>query len=98
MSLIRNAPLMDFMSPTIKPGQQFMRHFTMDYFFAQVYRVDRCTTCHVAITKPQLALAEEPFTAHPGSLARLSLQQRQGSRRRSKQPACLGHCRCCGAW
>lgn len=29
-------------------------------------RVDRCTTCHVAIDKPQLALAEEPFTAHPG--------------------------------
>ena len=29
-------------------------------------RVDRCTTCHVAIDKPQLALAEEPFKAHPG--------------------------------
>ena len=29
-------------------------------------RVDRCTTCHVAIDKPQMALAEEPFTAHPG--------------------------------
>jgi mono/diheme cytochrome c family protein len=31
-------------------------------------RVDRCTTCHLAIAKPQLALAEEPFTAHPGTL------------------------------
>ncbi len=31
-----------------------------------LHRVDRCTTCHVAIDKPQLALAEEPFTAHPG--------------------------------
>ena len=29
-------------------------------------RVDRCTTCHLAVDKPQLALAEEPFTAHPG--------------------------------
>lgn len=29
-------------------------------------RVDRCTTCHVAIDKPPLALAEQPFTAHPG--------------------------------
>lgn len=29
-------------------------------------RVDRCTTCHLAIDKPQLALAEEPFTEHPG--------------------------------
>lgn len=30
--------------------------------------VDRCTTCHLAITRPTLALAEEPFTAHPGTL------------------------------
>ena len=30
--------------------------------------VDRCMTCHLAITKPNLALAEEPFTAHPGTL------------------------------
>ena len=29
-------------------------------------RVDRCTTCHLAIDKPQLALDKEPFTAHPG--------------------------------
>lgn len=29
-------------------------------------RVDRCTTCHVTVDTPQLALAEEPFTAHPG--------------------------------
>jgi mono/diheme cytochrome c family protein len=31
-----------------------------------LHRVDRCTTCHVAIAKPTLALAEQPFTAHPG--------------------------------
>ena len=29
-------------------------------------RVDRCTSCHVAVDKPQLALGGEPFTAHPG--------------------------------
>jgi mono/diheme cytochrome c family protein len=29
-------------------------------------RVDRCTTCHLAIERPQVALSEEPFTAHPG--------------------------------
>ena len=29
-------------------------------------RVDRCTTCHLAIDKPQLALAKQPFVAHPG--------------------------------
>jgi mono/diheme cytochrome c family protein len=29
-------------------------------------RVDRCTTCHLAIDRPQIVLAEQPFTAHPG--------------------------------
>ena len=29
-------------------------------------RVDRCTTCHLAIDKPQLELGEEPFKTHPG--------------------------------
>ncbi|MBI2495727.1 MAG: c-type cytochrome [Candidatus Omnitrophica bacterium] len=33
---------------------------------SELHRVDRCATCHLAIDKPQLALAEEPFTAHPG--------------------------------
>ncbi len=33
---------------------------------SDLHRVDRCTTCHLAIDKPQLALAEEPFTVHPG--------------------------------
>ena len=31
-------------------------------------RVDRCTTCHTAIDKPQIALGEEPFKAHPGQM------------------------------
>ena len=29
-------------------------------------RIDRCTTCHLAIDRPKAALAEQPFTAHPG--------------------------------
>ncbi|MBI4342831.1 MAG: c-type cytochrome [Candidatus Omnitrophica bacterium] len=29
-------------------------------------RVDRCTTCHLAIDKPQLELGQEPFRSHPG--------------------------------
>lgn len=33
---------------------------------SDLHRVDRCTTCHLAVDTPQLALAEEPFKAHPG--------------------------------
>ena len=36
------------------------------FIVSDLGRVDRCTSCHVAIDKPQLALAEEPFTVHPG--------------------------------
>ena len=56
---------------------QFMRTLKKDerrnltggikqFIMSDLQRVDRCTTCHLAIDKPQLALAEEPFTAHPG--------------------------------
>lgn len=38
------------------------------FIISDLGTVDRCTTCHVAIDKPQLALAEEPFTAHPGKM------------------------------
>ncbi len=30
--------------------------------------VDRCTTCHLAVDKTSLALAEHPFKEHPGDL------------------------------
>ena len=33
-----------------------------------LHRVDRCTTCHLAIDKPQIALGEEPFKVHPGQM------------------------------
>jgi len=57
--------------------QQFLRTLTKDerrgmsfgvkqLVISELHRVDRCTGCHVAIDKPQLALTEEPFTAHPG--------------------------------
>lgn len=29
-------------------------------------RVDRCTTCHLAMERPQLAMDAQPFMAHPG--------------------------------
>ena len=32
----------------------------------QLNRADRCTSCHLAIDRPALALAQQPFTAHPG--------------------------------
>ena len=32
-----------------------------------LHRVDRCTTCHLAMEKPQLALGVEPFKEHPGN-------------------------------
>ncbi|MBI4355872.1 MAG: c-type cytochrome [Candidatus Omnitrophica bacterium] len=33
---------------------------------APLNRIDRCTTCHLAIDRPKAAQAEQPFTAHPG--------------------------------
>ena len=41
-------------------------------------RVDRCTTCHLAIEKPQLALAEEPYKEHPGQYLKWHPPERFG--------------------
>src|SRR5439155_25432305 len=46
-----NAPLLDFMAPTLKVNQILTAPGTIvdDVNFAKVQKMDRCTTCHLAI-------------------------------------------------
>ncbi len=55
-----------FMKTLHKEEKQGLTGGIKQVIINDLNRVDRCTTCHIAIDKPQLALAEEPFTAHPG--------------------------------
>jgi len=69
----RNAPLLDFMAPTLKVQQVILPNIMDDVNFIRVPKMDRCTTCHLAIDKKGYEKYPQPFTTHP------SLDQYVGS-------------------
>ncbi|MBI4431122.1 MAG: c-type cytochrome [Candidatus Omnitrophica bacterium] len=63
---ILNAPMLDFIRPSLKIQQIVVDDLHDDYHFARVPKVDRCTTCHLAIDKPKGYDKEvQPFRSHP---------------------------------
>lgn len=64
-NLVRNAPVIDFIAPTVKVNQIVLPHLKDDYFFNKVPRVDRCMTCHANADKPGFEDLPQPFTSHP---------------------------------
>ncbi len=71
-NLIRDLPMLDFVDPNLKVSQRVLEDLRLDYHFAQVYTVDRCETCHVAIDDPAWdakdphwqGKGEQPYLAH----------------------------------
>ncbi|MBI5368527.1 MAG: c-type cytochrome [Planctomycetes bacterium] len=63
----RNLPFFDFIDPTIKVRQYVLPEYWDDYNFARVYKVERCTTCHLGIDKKGWEGADVPkvFRSHP---------------------------------
>lgn len=49
---IRNAPILNFASPTVKPKQLVLEHIQDDYHYTTTRKVDRCQTCHINIDRP----------------------------------------------
>ncbi|MFQ5719952.1 MAG: c-type cytochrome [Acidobacteriota bacterium] len=64
VNAVLNAPMLDFINPTLKIKQTVTTGIENEMNFLQVPRVDRCETCHVAMTRAELAAAEQPFRAH----------------------------------
>jgi mono/diheme cytochrome c family protein len=62
---VRNAPLMDFMAPTLKIQQIILPNVVDDVNFIRVPKMDRCQTCHLAIDKKGYEKYPQPFTTHP---------------------------------
>lgn len=63
-NVVRNAPVIDFVAPTIKVHQVILNGLYDDYFFNKVPRVDRCMTCHVNANKAGFEDFPQPFTSH----------------------------------
>jgi mono/diheme cytochrome c family protein len=61
----RNAPLLDFMAPTLKIQQVILPNVVDDVNFIRVPKMDRCQTCHLAIDKKGYEKYPQPFTTHP---------------------------------
>ncbi len=64
-NIVRNAPVIDFVAPTVKINQIILTDLKDDYFFNKVGRVDRCMTCHVTADRPGFEDYPQPFTTHP---------------------------------
>lgn len=65
-----NAPLMDFVLPTLQVQQVILPGLTHNINFTEINRVDRCVTCHVASNRPgfddeKKEKWKEPFRTHP---------------------------------
>ena len=61
----RNAPLLDFLAPTLKIQQIILPNVVDDVNFIRVAKMDRCQTCHLAIDKKGYEKYPQPFTTHP---------------------------------
>ncbi|MDP3920068.1 MAG: c-type cytochrome [Candidatus Omnitrophota bacterium] len=62
---ILNAPMLDFMKPTLQIQQIVLENLYDDYFFKKSNKVDRCTTCHLGIDQTGFEDAPKPFQTHP---------------------------------
>lgn len=71
-SYFRDAPLLDFMAPTITVRQVILPNIVDDVNFVRMPKMDRCQTCHLAIDRPGYEEYPQPFTTHPDLGAYLS--------------------------
>ncbi len=62
--LLLNAPLLDFMAPTITVRQVITPEIVDDVNFTRVAKMDRCTTCHLAIDREGYEEYPQPFRTH----------------------------------
>ncbi len=64
---VLNAPLTDFLEPTLKIEQVMLPGLFHNINFTSVERVDRCVTCHVAAQRAGFdgEQWQEPYRSHP---------------------------------
>ena len=62
---VLNAPLLDFMAPTIQVRQMLTPEIVEDVNFTRVAKMDRCVTCHLAIDRAGFEDYPQPFQTHP---------------------------------
>ena len=64
-NVFRDLPVVDFLAPSLTINQIIVKDIRDNINFTTVPKVDRCTTCHLAIDKAGYEDAPQPFTTHP---------------------------------
>src|SRR3989449_10471100 len=59
-----NAPLLDFVAPSLKKRQVVLEKAPLAIHFARVPRADRCQTCHLSSDRAGFEAAEQPYRTH----------------------------------
>jgi hypothetical protein len=62
---ILNAPMLDFIKPTLRIQQIVVENLYDDFYFNKAQKVDRCITCHLGIDQKAFEGAPVPFKSHP---------------------------------
>jgi cytochrome c2 len=65
VTFVRNLPVLDMLNPSLKVNQIMPANLYDDVIFLPTPKVDRCTTCHLAIDKKGYEKAPQPYTTHP---------------------------------
>ncbi len=63
--ILRNAPIIDYLDPTLKIQQLVITNAKGDRYFVQVPKVDRCITCHTLIDQKGFEDQPNPHKTHP---------------------------------
>jgi cytochrome c2 len=80
-NMILNAPMLDFVNPTLKIDQVVLNDLFIDMNYMSVPRVDRCQTCHRAIDRPGFESKKEAARLIAELRTRLDKNLVQPSRR-----------------
>jgi cytochrome c2 len=78
---ILNAPMLDFVNPTMRVDQVVLNDLFIDMNYMSVPRVDRCQTCHRAIDRPGFESKKEAERLATELRGKLDKNQIQPSRR-----------------
>ncbi|MGZ8853177.1 MAG: c-type cytochrome [Thermoanaerobaculia bacterium] len=80
-TVILNAPMLDFVNPTLKIDQVVLGDLFIEMNYMPVPRVDRCMTCHRAIDRPGFESKKEAARIEAGLRQKLDKGLIQPSRR-----------------
>jgi mono/diheme cytochrome c family protein len=78
---VLNAPMLDFINPTMKVDQVVLNDLFIDMNYMSVPRVDRCMTCHRAIDRPGFESKQEAERLAEVLRVKLEKNQLEPSRR-----------------